>query len=84
MSKKDKLTKKQKEELQKLTDEMSDLANDVVTDYKEVPSEISGSVIEVSENSPYLYDWLKGDRWKRVLSHVPEELPNKKDEDDTE
>ena len=63
---------------------MSNLANDVVIDYNEVPSEISGSVIEISENSPYLYDWLQGDKWKKVLTHIPEELFNRKDKDETE
>ena len=79
----DELTKKQKEELQKLVSELSDFAFDVVGDYKENPSEISGSTIEINENSPYLYDWLEGDKWKRVLTHIPEELFNKKDEDDS-
>ena len=71
MVKKDKLTKKQKEELQKLTDEIMGIAIDVAIDYKEIPSESSGSVIEINENSPYLYDWLEGDGWKRVLTSVP-------------
>ena len=84
MSKKDKLTKEQKEELQKLTKELSNFASDVVEDYKENPSEISGSVIEINENSPFLYEWLKGDKWKRVLTHIPPiktSKNNDKDED---
>ena len=84
MPKKDKLTKKQEEELQKLVSEMSDFASDVVSDYNENPSEISGSEIHIHEESPYLYDWLEGDKWKRVLSHIPKELLSKKEEDDTE
>ena len=79
----DELTKKQKEELQEMVGDLSDFASDVVGDYKENPSEISGSTIEINENSPYLYDWLEGDKWKRVLTHIPEELFNKKEEDDT-
>ena len=80
----DELTKKQEEELQKLVNELSNFASDVVDDYRENPSEISGSTIQINENSPYLYDWLEGDKWKRVLSHIPKELMNKKDKDDTE
>ncbi len=80
----DKLTKKQEKELQKLADEMVDFASDVVGDYRENPSEISGSTIQINENSPYLYDWLEGDKWKKVLSYMPKELMNKKDKDDTE
>ena len=78
------LTEKEKGELQELVNELSDFASDVVEDFKKNPSEISGSVIEINENSPYLYDWLKGDKWKRVLTDIPGELFNKKDEDASE
>ena len=55
MSKKNELTKKQKRELQKLTNELMGLSVEVVEDYKLNPSQISGSVvIEVHENSPLL------------------------------
>ena len=84
MSKNDELTKEQKAELQLLTDELVSIAGDVKDDYEEIPSEISGSVVEINENSPYLYDWLEGDKWKRVLTHIPEELIKKKDKDETE
>ena len=48
------LTDKQKEELQKLADEVLKEAELVVKDYKEIPSEISGSVTQIHENSPFL------------------------------
>tara|TARA_Y100000034_G_C6545139_1_gene235337 strand:- start:187 stop:423 length:237 start_codon:yes stop_codon:yes gene_type:complete len=51
---KDKLTKKQQEELQKLTDEIIQDAKKVRLDYKENPSEISGSITQIHENSPFL------------------------------
>ena len=51
---KDKLTKKQQEELQKLTDDMIKDAKKVRLDYKENPSDMSGSVHYVHENSPFL------------------------------
>ena len=51
---KDKLTKKQQEELQKLTDELIRDAKKVRLDYKENPSEMSGSITQVHENSPFL------------------------------
>ena len=50
----DELTKKQKEELQKLTDEIIQDAKKVRLDYKENPSEMSGSITQVHENSPFL------------------------------
>ena len=53
-----KLTKKQKKEqkekLQKLIDDILELADEVVKDYENKPSELSGSVIQVHEDSPYL------------------------------
>tara|TARA_Y100000034_G_scaffold108842_1_gene139523 strand:+ start:126 stop:308 length:183 start_codon:yes stop_codon:yes gene_type:complete len=51
-----KLTKKQKEELQKLIDEVIGVAKDVVKDYKLDPA-VSGSegiVIQVHQDSPIL------------------------------
>ena len=54
MSKKDKLTKKQKGKLQKLIDEIMKLSSEVVEDYKKNPSELSGSIIQIHEDSPFL------------------------------
>lgn len=71
MSKKDELTKKQKEELQRLTEELSDLSIEVVKDYKLNPSETSGSSVEIHEDSPFLDERFEGDKWKRVLRNVP-------------
>ena len=48
------LTDKQKAELQKLADEVLKESELVVKDYEDNPSEISGSIIEVHENSPFL------------------------------
>ena len=62
-----KLTKKQKEELQKLTEELMNLSTEVVEDYELNPSEISGSVVEINENSPFLDEEFKGDGWKKVI-----------------
>ena len=67
----DDLTKKQKEKLQKLTDEMMDSATVVFEDYQSNPSEMSGSTIQIHETSPFLRGWLKGDKWKKVLSYIP-------------
>ena len=54
---KDKLTKKQQKELQKLTDELINEASLVFEDYEEnLSSETSGSVIEIHEDSPYLVE----------------------------
>ena len=36
-------------------------------DYSRNPSQISGSLVQVNENSPYLDEELKKDSWKRVI-----------------
>ena len=69
----DKLTKKQKEELQKLADEIMNLSAEVVKDYKLTPSEISGSTVQVNENSPFLDGEFKGEGWKKVIRGSVEE-----------
>ena len=63
----DLLNKKQKEELQSLIDEISDLASDVKKDYEKNPSEMSGSVVEIHENSPFMNENYKDNRWKYVI-----------------
>ena len=81
------LTKKQKEELQKLTNELMNLSTEVVEDYKLNPSEISGSVVEINENSPFLDEEFKGDGWKKVIRGSVEEaisIIKNKDKNDTE
>ena len=49
-----KLTKKEKQELEKLIKEITEEAKSVVKDYVDNPSQISGSVTEVHVNSPEL------------------------------
>ena len=70
----DKLTKKQKEELEMLINDVSKEAKNVKKDYDNNPSEISGSTIRVHQDSPYMSDSkaLEGDKWKQVL------IPKKK------
>ena len=54
MSKKSELTEKQKEEFQRLINEIMKLSSEVVEDYKKNPSELSGSIIQIHEDSPFL------------------------------
>jgi cyclophilin family peptidyl-prolyl cis-trans isomerase len=67
------LTKKQKEELQKLIDGIVDDAKSVLKDYKESPSEISGSVVQIHENSPFMDENYKDDKWKHVIHGTVED-----------
>tara|TARA_R100000388_G_C7163030_1_gene120180 strand:+ start:46 stop:270 length:225 start_codon:yes stop_codon:yes gene_type:complete len=70
------LTDKQKEELQKLADEVLKEAKLVKEDYENNPSDISGSVVNVHENSPFLdaddnaEPVFSGSRWTRVIKNV--------------
>jgi len=57
------MNKEQKEELKKLISEIMDEAKSVVKDYKDNPSEMSGSVTQVHQNSPYL-----ATRKERIIS----------------
>tara|TARA_B100002019_G_C20846991_1_gene392719 strand:- start:41 stop:277 length:237 start_codon:yes stop_codon:yes gene_type:complete len=48
------LTKEQRKEIQKIIDEINEAAKSVVEDYAKTPSEISGSIIQIHEDSPLL------------------------------
>ena len=69
----DDLTKKQKEELEKLQKEIIDEAKKVVENYVDNPTDISGSVVSIHENSPFLDSdkdgepIFSGSRWTKVL-----------------
>ena len=68
------LTKEQKEELKKIQEEILDEAKKVVENYVDNPSEISGSVVNIHQNSPALdtekdsdEPLYSGSRWTHVL-----------------
>ena len=67
------LTKEEKEELELLKKEIMDEAKKVVDNYVDNPSDISGSVVNIHENSPFLDEDLDGEpafsgsRWKKVI-----------------
>ena len=69
----DDLTKKQKEELEKLQKEIIDEAKKVVENYVDNPTDISGSVVSIHQNSPFLEEdddgepQFIGSRWKHVI-----------------
>jgi len=76
----DELTKKQKKELQRLTDEIMNLSTEVVEDYELNPTEISGSTVQINENSPFLDTVFDGNKWKKVIKNIPE-VPENIEED---
>ena len=69
----DELTKEQREELEKLQKEILEEAKKVVDDYVDNPSDISGSVVNIHEHSPFLDSdedgepMHSGSRWTKVL-----------------
>ena len=69
----DDLTKEQREELEKLKKEIIDEAKKVVDNYVDNPSDISGSVVNIHQNSPFLdtdennEPQFSGSRWKHII-----------------
>ena len=67
------LTKQQRKELEKLQKEIIDEAKKVVEDYVDNPSEISGSTVNIHQNSPFLdtdknnEPQFSGSRWKHII-----------------
>ena len=62
-----------KKELERLKKEILDEAKKVVEDYVDNPSDISGSVINIHQNSPFLDSdedgepVFSGSRWTKVI-----------------
>ena len=62
-----------RKELEKLKKEIMEEAKKVVDNYVENPSDISGSVVNIHQNSPYLDSneesepMFSGSRWTRVI-----------------
>ena len=64
------LNKEQQQELQNMINGMLDTASDLAKEYKDLDlselNSLSGSITQISENSPFLNDLFKGDSWKEV------------------
>ena len=62
-----------RKELERLKKEILDEAKKVVEDYVDNPSDISGSVVNIHQNSPYLdtdkddEPLFSGSRWTKVI-----------------
>ena len=67
------LSKEELKELEKLKKQIVDEAKKVVDNYVDNPSEISGSVVSIHENSPFLDSnkdgepIFSGSRWTKVI-----------------
>ena len=80
------LTKKQEKQLQNMVNNMLDVASNLVEEYKELDmselQELSGSITQINEESPFLDEIFKGESWKRVIKNIPPTPKNL--DDDTE
>jgi|TARA_R110000851_G_scaffold330885_1_gene504276 hypothetical protein len=81
------LSEEQEKQLQKMVNDMLDIASSVIEEYEDVGdldfddlSSLSGSLTQIHEDSPFLDELLKGDSWKRVLKHIPN-IPRPLNED---
>ena len=85
------LSKEQEKKLQNMVNDMLEIANTVTKDYEDLEeqldfselADLSGSITQIHEDSPFLDEIFKGDSWKRVLKNIPKApKPNKEDEED--
>ena len=80
----EKLSKEAIKELTKLTEDMLNVASDVKKEYDvdskfdEALSEMSGSITQIHENSPFLDEIFQGDSWKKVIKTDVPPMPNTK------
>ena len=62
-----------RKELERLKEEILEEAKKVVNDYVDNPSDVSGSVVNIHQNSPYLdtdeddEPLFSGSRWTKVI-----------------
>ena len=84
------ITEDQEKQLQDMVNNMLEIASNVVEEYKNLDlselSELSGSITQINENSPFLDEVFKGDSWKKVIKNIPPLPKTPKDDkkDDTE
>ena len=81
------MSKKAIDELQKICKEMIGIANDVKEEYGDLDiealNEMSSSITQINENSPFLDEIFKGDSWKKVIKTNPSvNFKNKKQENE--
>ena len=90
------LTKEQEKQLQKMVNDMLDIAGNVIDEYKEVSDgdgieidysdllTLSGSLTQIHEDSPFLDELLKGESWKRVIKNIPSIPKDPKEDKDND
>ena len=68
------LTKAQEKKLNMMVKDMLEIASNVVEEYENLDlselSELSGSITQINESSPFLDEVFKGDAWKKVVNQT--------------
>ena len=59
-----------KKELDPIIAEITELAKSITEDFKENPTDISGSIIQVHEDSPYVDERYPDKGWNRVIKNI--------------
>jgi hypothetical protein len=59
-----------KKELDLIIAEITGLAKSVAEDFRENPTDISGSTIQVHEDSPYVDEKYPDKGWNRVIKNI--------------
>ena len=69
------LTKEQEKELQNMVNGMLDVAAELIEEYDDLEldelQELSGSITQIHETSPFLDEIFNGDSWKKVIKNIP-------------
>ena len=84
------ITEDQEKQLQDMVTNMLEIASNVVDEYKNLDlsdlSELSGSITQIHEDSPFLDELFEGDAWKKVIKNIPTlpKTPKDDKEDDSE
>ena len=84
----DLMTKEQEKVLQDMVNNMLEIASNVVEEYENLDlselSELSGSITQINESSPFLDEVFKGEQWKKVIKNIPSMPKTNPDKDDSE
>jgi hypothetical protein len=59
-----------KKELDPIMAEITELAKSIAEDFKENPTDISGSTIHIHEDSPYVDEHIPDKGWDRVIKNI--------------
>ena len=78
------LNKSQLKKLEKMAKDMLDIAANVVEEYEDLDlselSELSSSMTQINENSPFLDEIFEGDSWKKVITNMQDSSKENKED----